>query len=139
MTQNSGLGGSTNQLRFRYQASSNMPQCVVRNQEFLKQLHSSKAVHRTKLIKKASKDNIDAISEVALNTLRGNIPLNPKQKRELKKHRSKIRSLVHSKSSVKKRKHILVQKGGFLPLLLTPFLSILGGLAANALSHTVGL
>jgi len=116
-----------------------MPERIVRNSQFLKQLHSCKRGSRSTIIRKASNDNIDALSEVALNTLLGNIPLNQHQRRVLKKHRSAVRKLAHKKISRKRKKHFLVQKGGFLPLLLTPVLSILGGLAANALSSAVGI
>ena len=116
-----------------------MPECVVRNRDFLNRLHSCKRGQRSKIIKRATRDNINALSEVAINTLLGNIPLNPAQKSHLKRHRSKIRVLAHRHTSVKKKKDLLVQKGGFLPFLLTPLLSIIGGLAANALSKVVGL
>jgi hypothetical protein len=116
-----------------------MPNRVIRNHEFLKQLHSCKRGQRKKLLKAASKDNIDALSEVALNTLIGNIPLKSDDIRKLKRHREKIRQLAHHRTSSKKKKILLVQQGGFLPLLLTPLLAALGGLAAKAIGSAVGL
>ena len=98
----------------------------------------SRAPRRRILIRKASKDNIDALSEVALNTLLGNVPLSNKHKQKLKRHKFSIRNLA-KKLSLKKKKEFLVQKGGFLPLLITPALSILGGLAANAISSLAGV
>jgi len=111
---------------------------IVRNKVFLQEVSKSKAVLRKKLIKKASKDNIDALSEVAMNTLIGNVPLSNLRKEKLRRHKLNIRKLA-KKISIKAKKKFLVQKGGFLPLLIPPALSIIGGLAANALSHLVGL
>jgi len=115
-----------------------MTKRIIRNRTFLQEVSRSKAFRRKKLIKKASKDNIDALSEVALNTLLGNVPLSDHHKHKLRRHRFSIRSLA-KKGSLKKKKEFLTQKGGFLPLLITPVLSILGGIAANALSHVAGL
>jgi len=116
-----------------------MTKCIERNKGFLKSLGQLATGRRKKLIKKASRDNIDALSEVALNTLLGNVPLNSLHKQKLKRHRTNIRHLAKKGVSLKKKKEFLVQKGGFLPLLIPPVLSMLAGLAANAVSHVVGL
>lgn len=115
-----------------------MTKCIEENREFLKLLSQSKTHKRRKIITKATKGNINALSELALNTLLGNVPFDSTHKKKLKRHRFSIRHLA-KKISLKKKKEFLVQKGGFLPLLITPILSILGGLAANAISHISGL
>lgn len=116
-----------------------MTKRIEENRHFLKLLSESKIKRRRNIIKTATRGNIDALSELALNTLLGNVPLKPEHKQKLKRHRFSIRHLAKKRTSLKKRKEFLVQKGGFLPLLITPILSILGGLAANALSHVAGL
>jgi len=116
-----------------------MTKRIERNRGFLQLLQKVKAVGRKKLIRKATRDNIDALSEVALNTLLGNVPLTSHHKQKLKRHRIGIRCLAKKGTSLKQRKEFLVQKEGFLPLLIPPVLSIAGGLAANALSHLIGL
>jgi hypothetical protein len=116
-----------------------MPKCVLRNRDFLQKLLTCKPKDSKKLIKGASKDNIDALSEVALNTLLGNVPLQEKQKKKLKRYHKKIRFLARKRTSARKKKKFLVQQGGFLPLLLTPILSTLGGLAAQARGSAVGI
>jgi len=115
-----------------------MTKRIMRNKDFLRNVSRSKSFRRKVLIKKATKDNIDALSEVALNTLLGNVPLTGQHKQKLRRYRFKIRNLA-KKFSLKKKKDFLIQKGGFLPLLVTPILSILGGLAANAITHLAGL
>jgi|GEM_PF-7030264 len=116
-----------------------MAECVIRNKGFLNRVHKCKNKERKTLIKNASRDNIDALSEIALNTLLGNVPLKTEEKQKLKRHRDKIRKLAHRKTSTKKKKILLVQQGGFLPLLLTPILSALGGLAAKAIGSAIGI
>jgi hypothetical protein len=112
---------------------------MKRNFKFLQNLVKCGKGKRKCLINSASTDNINAISEAALNTLRGNIPLNKRQKSKLKKYKSKIRSLAKRRLSTKKRKLLLVQEGGVLPVLLAPLLSILAGVASKAVSSAIGL
>jgi hypothetical protein len=84
-------------------------------------------------------DNINAISEIALNTLRGNVPLKKAQKNRLRKFKSKLRQLSQRGLSAKRRKLLLVQEGGVLPVLLTPLLSVLAGVASKAVGSALGL
>jgi len=116
-----------------------MTKRIAHNKFFLQALQKSKAMKRKGIIQNASKDNINALSEVALNTLLGNVPLSDQHKKKLKRHRFSIRNLAKAKVSLKNKKDFLIQKGGFLPLLISPVLSLLGGLAADAISHAVGL
>ena len=66
-----------------------------------------------------------AISEVALNVLYGKIPLNKNQKKKLAKHKEKLRALTEKKLSLRQRKHIINQKGGFISALLFPAITTL--------------
>ena len=86
-----------------------------------------------------SKDNIDALAEGALNTLKGNVPLESTLKKKLKRHCAKIRQLAHKRISRKKKKELLVQHGGFLPLLIPAILTAVGSLAARAIGNAVGI
>jgi len=116
-----------------------MSKGVKRNHQFLEKLHGCGRSERSKLIKAASNDNIDALSEIALNTLLGHIPLREEDKKKLKRNSDKIRKLAHRRISRTKKKILLVQQGGFLPLLLTPLLTALAGLAAKALGTAIGI
>jgi hypothetical protein len=91
------------------------------------------------LIRIASPDNINAISELALNTLKGNVKLNLKQKSKLKKFKKSLRKLANKRFSVKSRKSLLLQEGGFLPILIAPVLSALAGLAGKAVGNALGI
>ena len=74
------------------------------------------------------------LCECSLNILRGNIPLQPKQKMVLAKHKEDLRKLIDKKISIKKKKEIL-QDGGFIGALLAPIVSILSGLLSGNASN----
>ena len=63
------------------------------------------------IIQYASPDLVTAISEIALNMLKGIIKLTPQQKQRLSRYKKEFRSLVKKTLSVKKKRKILVQKG----------------------------
>jgi len=113
---------------------------IRRNIPFLKALlQSRRKKQRKALIKVASEDNIDAVAEGALNTLRGNVPLTATQKRRLSAHKDKIRKLAHKRISNKKKKTFLVQAGGFLPIFIPPLLSAAGALTGRIIASAAGI
>ena len=64
------------------------------------------------IIKYASPDLVTAISEIALNMLKGIIKLTPQQKHHLSRYKKEFRSLAKKNVSVGKKRKLLVQKGG---------------------------
>ena len=96
-----------------------MPSRLNRNAHFLRLLSSSKPSVKKKLVEHATKDQVDTLSELALNVLNGVIPLESRQFNKLKRHAHKLRTLARKRGSVKRRKQLLVrnQRCGFLPLL----------------------
>lgn len=74
-------------------------------------------------------ETIKALSEISLNTLKGTISVDRKSKNILNKYKNCLRKLACPKTSVKAKRDILVQKGGFLPTLIGVVLSsVLGSL-----------
>ena len=69
------------------------------------------------MISHAIKGQIEAISEVALNLLKGNIMVPSSSFKRLKPHKSKLLYLTCKTPSLKKKKVVLNQQGGFLPAL----------------------
>lgn len=69
------------------------------------------------------------VREIAVNVLKGRVPLNKAQTRRLKRHREDVRALARKGSSNRQRLRI-EQKGGFLASLIAP---LLGGLASTVL------
>jgi hypothetical protein len=83
---------------------------------------------RKELIQKGGKEVIGCVSECCANILKGNVPLTPKQKCCLTKHKNKLRELTKKKVSLRKKKQI-IQTGGFpLAAILAPVASVLGSL-----------
>lgn len=105
-----------------------------RNYKFLKLLKKSQKAKRKSLLKKADKDQILCLCDCANNILKGNVQLKPKEKKQLSRHKTALRTLASGKGSrnIKKKRSLLIQKGGFLPALLAPVLSgLAGGLIKN--------
>ncbi len=90
---------------------------------------------RRKLILNAKNCVIDAISEIAVNCLKGNIPLNSCDFKKLEKYK-KILRILSKKSPVKRRRKIIIQKGGqLLSLLIPPALSLISSIVSKYLTH----
>ena len=70
------------------------------------------------MIAHAKRGQMEAIGEVALNLLKGNIIVPSSSFKRLKPHKSKLLYLTRKKPSrLKQKKEVLNQKGGFLPAL----------------------
>ena len=90
-------------------------------------------------MEEATPDQIRALSEIASNIVKGNFKVDSKTFKKLQKHKEHIRKLSKKTCSHIKKKAILTQKGGFLPLLVTPILSALGGIAGRVIGSQLGL
>ena len=104
----------------------------------LQRLAVEKNTKERKLYLKEAKDCvIDAISEIALNCLKGNIPLKNCDFKKLKKYQSIVRELSKI-SPNNRRRNILIQKGGALfPLLIPPALSLIASIVGKFLSNKI--
>ena len=69
------------------------------------------------MIANANKGQIEAVGEIALNLLKGNILIPNSSFKRLKPHKSKLLYLTRKKPTLKQKKQVLNQKGGFLPAL----------------------
>ena len=84
---------------------------------FLCSCFKSTGKQRKDMIAHANKGQMEAISEVALNLLKGNMLVPTPSFKRLKPHKSKLLYLTRKKPSLKRKKEVLNQKGGFLPAL----------------------
>jgi hypothetical protein len=116
-----------------------MSKCVHRNENFLKELLTASDRKRESLLENATKDEIQCLTEIAFNIVNGNFPLDSKTLEKLTKHKQEVRKLSKRPGSHHKKKKFLKQKGGFLPLLLTPVLSVLGTIAGSLINSQLGL
>ena len=98
-----------------------------KHQPYLQVLAKGSPKQRQGIIHGASKELIDCLCEGAVNTLKGNVPLNRQQKKRLSKHRHQLRHLANRRASQQSKKKVLLQKGGsLLTALLPPLIGVLG-------------
>ena len=98
----------------------------------LKVLKSANPSLRKAILKSADADLVRCLCDCAHNILKGTVKLSPAQKKALCRHSCHLRQLT-GKKSLKAKRNILVQKGGFIPALLGPII----GLAASVLPHLI--
>ena len=104
---------------------------------YLQALQKANPQLRKAIIHKGPNELIKAISEVAVNTLAGHIDLRDKDRKKLYPYRNLIRRLASKKVPLAQKRKQCSQKGGFLPALIGPALSVLavvlGEVVANAI------
>lgn len=94
---------------------------------------------RRALIDAADDDLVKTICECAINVFNSNIPLPQRQLNKFKRYKKVLRQLCTKCVSLKTKKNLLKQRGGFLPFLIPPILSLIGGLAGRAIGKAAGL
>ena len=105
-----------------------MSHCLKSNLSLLEVLIQSSPRKKKAILCSASDDLIKVISEIVLNTLKGNIPLTPHQICVLKKGHKFIKSLSSKSVSFKRKKLLLKEAGGFISPLLSFALLLITGL-----------
>lgn len=87
---------------------------------------------RKQLLKKLPIRAVKTICECCHNLLKGNIPLTPKQKKELVKHKTVLRKIAAKKGALYVKKKLIVQRGGFLNILIPAAIGTLSALINGA-------
>jgi len=89
--------------------------------------------NRKKILSQLGGEDVvyNALREIAHNTIKGNIKLNNIQKSKLKPYSRTLKELCSTKSCKNKRKKLVVQSGGFLPILIPAVASIISSLVAR--------
>lgn len=106
---------------------------LKRNFDLLKLLSSCPKKLRNSIIKSGSKDLIDTICECIYNLLNGNINLQANEIEKLEKQKISLRKLLRL-NGLKAKKKVLVQKGGFLQILLPSIITGLATIISSAIS-----
>ena len=78
-------------------------------QHVLKEANQNK---RTEQLQHANADQINAISEIVLNTLRGNVPIHSLVVEQLRPHRRALRTMGNQRYSLKKRRQAMLHQKG---------------------------
>ena len=84
---------------------------------FLCSCFKSSGNQRRDMITTANRGQIESISEIALNLLKGNIVVPKSSFERLKPHKDKLLYLTRKKPSLKQKKRCLIKKEGFYQLL----------------------
>jgi hypothetical protein len=92
----------------------------------------NEVAHRT-AIKTAPDSVIKSISDIALNAAKGHVHFPPALKKKLAHHRKDILALTKKNVSIRRKRRILTQKGGYswLPVIISAVLSMLGNQLFN--------
>jgi hypothetical protein len=102
---------------------------ALKRKDYLSLLSKAKSPSRRKaLISIADGQELKAIVECIINLSQGRIPIPESRIRQLKKYKNALRKLCEKSLSLKRKKQILTQHGGFLPLVLPFALKLLGNL-----------
>lgn len=90
---------------------------------------------RNKLIESVKNCVINAISEISLNCLKGNIPLSECNYNKLKRYKKVLRTLAKHTFPIYKKRILIKQKGGFLNILIPAALSLLISAVQNRIRN----
>jgi len=125
------MGGNLNVI-----CRINMSERVRRNLPTLRSVHRMNEPARKQFIKTCHPDFLECLCECSKNLLKGNIPLNSSQFNKLRRYKKVLRTLATKKASNKTRRKLL-QKGGFLPLLIGPALGLVSSLIGGAINRAL--
>lgn len=111
-----------------------MSECVIKNLSLLDKLAKAKPTERKKILGSASLQLIRSIVECIENVLKGIVKLKNECLNKLKRHKKVLRAVYLVGSKLRDKQKVIVQSGGaFLPILLTPIISILAEKLLNRL------
>jgi len=99
-------------------------------------LKDAKPKLRKAIISNCDKELIHAISECALNVLRGNVNLTDCQKKRLCKFKGRLRTVIDKRVPLSRKKRLINQHGGFLVPLFSAVLPTLASIIYNSLSSS---
>ena len=108
-----------------------MSRLVRKNCSLMKLLASSPPKRRREILKLAPKELIHSFSEGALNVLNGNVKLSKHKKTCLKRYRTNVYNLASRKTSLTKKKKVLMSGGAFFPLLASIIIPAISALIAR--------
>ena len=89
-------------------------------------LRSIKPKQRKQLVEHLNKEHLRGLTEVAVNVVKGTVPLNDDQTRVCRRWRKPLKLLALKRYPSKEKKKLL-QQGGFLGAILPILASVLDG------------
>jgi len=110
-----------------------MSRRLKENREFLQFLGKASPKQRRLLLQSATADQIKVLTECSLNICAGNVLLTPAQFSKLKKSKNSLHAFIREPKISRKR--LIIQKGGFLPVLLSAIVPILSTLITGIIKR----
>lgn len=98
---------------------------ITTHSAFLKFIYASEPRQRKVLIQSATNNQIDVLSEIALNVYRGVLELSQQHINKLRPYELNIRGLASRSVTHARKKKILTRKHSLIPLLIKPVLHLL--------------
>lgn len=93
-------------------------QRVRNNKKILEYFAACSSKDQKNILKFVNSDAIKTILEIIINILKGNLKIDENLKNKLKKYKSILYKLNCPKKSLKQKRKVLIQKGGFLNFLI---------------------
>jgi hypothetical protein len=113
-----------------------MSERLKRHASTMRGLRKASAKRRRQFIETCCPDFVDCMSECSRNLLKGNVPVSASQLKKLRRYKKLLRTLAAKRASLRTRRKLL-QKGGFLPLLLGPVLGLVSSLVGGAINRSL--
>lgn len=107
---------------------TNVKQTTSDKLAYLKLLQRATPKQRKAIIQASDSTQLNLIAECCKNFISGSYRTTPTTLKHLHKYRNIIRTLAKKNTSNTKRRQLLLQKGGFLSLLIPGAISLLGSL-----------
>lgn len=114
-----------------------MSKRLQNNFDTIKVLSKRNPKQNKAIIQAANNELVKCICECIQNVTNGVVKISPCSKSKLHKHKNKIRQIINKRTDMKKKRKLLEQSGGFLPLLLAPVVGLLGSVVGEAISNAI--
>lgn len=108
-----------------------MSKILKNNIDSLKVLARANKKQRKAIVDTANSELILCICECVFNILNGHVKITAGNKKKLARYKSVLRRLATRDCPVNDRRKLIIQKGGFLPILLSPILNVAGQLLSD--------
>ena len=109
---------------------------LMKNKDFLLLLSKCKPKLRKALVTSGSKESIYSIIECILNVCNGNVRINSQDFQKLKPYNKTFKKLIDKKVHIGEKKNLIIQKGGFLEVLIPAIISGLASIISSAISNS---
>jgi len=97
---------------------------LFRNLPLLKILTKVSPSQRRLIIKRAKPDIIKCLCDICYNTTRGHLKLNKNQKKNAIRYKRLIRRLTDKSKNIEYKRKQILQRGGFLQVLIPAAISL---------------